>query len=210
MPISSLARRAISSRGSVEGIKVHQSQVEGADWERVSQAVHDIYNDDQRAPIYLTNASRWRAGAICSEARRTASKGPLGLIIVDYLQLLKGDRKKYSSDEREIADISGQFKDLAVELDVPVMLLSQLNRNLESRPNKRPIMADLRQSGAIEQDADIIMFLYRDEVYNPESDQRGLIDIDVVKNRNGPIGRATLRWTPEYTRFDNLTWRSDE
>ena len=140
-----------------------------------------------------------------SRARRLHRQNDgLGLIVVNYLQLMSAPSSKASENRAtEISEISRSLKALAKELQVPVMALSQLNRGLEQRPNKRPMMSDLRESGAIEQDADLILFIYRDEVYNPDSPDKGKAEIIVGKQRNGPIGKVELTFRGEYTRFDN-------
>jgi replicative DNA helicase len=138
-----------------------------------------------------------------ARCRRLAREhGPLGLVLLDYLQLMKSP----GSDNRvnEISEISRSLKALAREMSVPVIALSQLNRSLENRPNKRPVMSDLRESGALEQDADVIMFIYRDEVYNPESPDKGIAEIIIGKQRNGPIGTVRLTFLGQYTRFENF------
>jgi replicative DNA helicase len=129
----------------------------------------------------------------------------MGLIMLDYLQLMRGNDGASGNDNRttEISNITRALKGLAKELECPVIVLSQLNRSLEQRPNKRPVMSDLRESGAIEQDADIIMFIYRHEVYEPDTDQKGIAEIIISKQRNGPIGTVRLAWLGEFTRFEN-------
>jgi replicative DNA helicase len=141
-----------------------------------------------------------------ARARRMARKyGNVGLIVIDYLQLMAG-KGGGSSENRatEISEISRSLKSLAKEMQCPVIALSQLNRSLENRENKRPMMSDLRESGAIEQDADVILFIYRDEVYHPETDAVGIAEVIIGKQRNGPIGPVKLSWQGEFTKFDNL------
>ena len=131
--------------------------------------------------------------------------GKLGLIVIDYLQLMSGSGSSQSENRAtEISEISRSLKGIAKELEVPVIALSQLNRSLEQRPNKRPVMSDLRESGAIEQDADLIMFIYRDQVYNPDSPDKGTAEIIIGKQRNGPLGTVRLSFLGEYTRFENF------
>jgi replicative DNA helicase len=139
-----------------------------------------------------------------AKARRTRARfGDLGLIVVDYLQLMSSS-KRVESRQIEVSEMSRGLKILARELDTPVLCLSQLNRQLEYRQDKRPMLADLRESGSIEQDADVVIFIYRDEYYNPESDQRGMAEIIVSKHRNGPTGATRLAFRDQYTQFANL------
>jgi len=140
---------------------------------------------------------------IRAKARRLKADNKLGLVIIDYLQLMRG-RHDVPSREQEISEISRSLKALAKELNVPVMALSQLNRRVEERPNKRPQLADLRESGAIEQDADVIIFIYRDEIYREDSPDKGTAAVIVGKQRNGPTGKVKLAFRDKYTRFDNL------
>jgi replicative DNA helicase len=144
------------------------------------------------------------ARAKCRRLAADREVGELGMVVIDYLQLMKGSPNTQSR-EQEISEISRNLKGLAKELSVPVVALSQLSRSLESRPNKRPIMSDLRESGAIEQDADVIMFIYRDEVYNKETEEKNVAEIIIAKQRNGPIGTTKLRFFNDFTRFENMS-----
>lgn len=165
-----------------------------------------VLND---APIYIDETAALNSLELRSRARRLhrqcQDRGGLGLIVIDYIQLMSSISSKGGENRAtEISEISRSLKSLAKELHVPVIALSQLNRSLEQRPNKRPVMSDLRESGAIEQDADLILFIYRDEVYNEDSPDKGKAEIIIGKQRNGPIGRVELTFRGEYTRFDNL------
>ena len=156
------------------------------------------------APMYIDESGALTALDLRARARRLHRQcGKLGLIVIDYLQLMSGSSHG-ENRATEISEISRSLKALAKELDVPVVALSQLNRSLEQRPNKRPVMSDLRESGAIEQDADVILFIYRDEVYNPETPEKGISEIIIGKQRNGPIGTVRLAFQGEFTRFENL------
>jgi replicative DNA helicase len=158
------------------------------------------------APIYIDEGAGLNSFELRARARRLQRKtGQLGLIVIDYIQLMAGTSDKANENRAtEISEISRSLKSLAKELNVPVVALSQLNRSLEQRPDKRPIMSDLRESGAIEQDADLILFIYRDEVYNKDSDQKGTAEIIISKQRNGPIGSIRLSFLGEHTRFENF------
>jgi replicative DNA helicase len=144
-----------------------------------------------------------------AKSRRLKAEHGLGMVIVDYLQLMKG-RSTIDSREQEISDISRSLKALAKELKVPVIALSQLNRRVEDRSDKRPQLADLRESGAIEEDADVIIFIYRDEVYNPDTEYKGTADIIIGKQRNGPTGDVRLAFIDKYTRFERYTSRESD
>ncbi|HJT61353.1 MAG TPA: DnaB-like helicase C-terminal domain-containing protein, partial [Burkholderiales bacterium] len=155
------------------------------------------------APLFIVDSGNVTLVDIRAKARRlSARRAGLGMIIVDYLQLMRSGSKT-DSREQEISEISRSLKALAKELEIPVIALSQLNRALEQRPNKRPQMADLRESGAIEQDADVILAIYRDEVYNPDSPDKGKAEVNILKQRNGPIGTVMLTFLGQYTRFEN-------
>jgi replicative DNA helicase len=171
-----------------------------SDWSKISKAIGRIGD----APLHIDDNPNVTVMDIRARARRMKSREGLGLVVVDYLQLMTG-RTQAESRQVEISEISRGLKILARELDIPVIALSQLSRNLESRADKRPMLADLRESGAIEQDADVVMFIYRDEVYNPEvTDRRGTAEIIVAKHRNGPTGHVDLAFVDSYARFANM------
>ncbi len=196
-----LAMRMIGSVGLLNQHTLRTGKLEDDDWSRMTHALGRL-ND---APIFIDETAALNALELRSRARRLHRQNDgLGLIVVDYLQLMSAPSSKISENRAtEISEISRSLKALAKELQVPVMALSQLNRSLEQRPNKRPMMSDLRESGAIEQDADLILFIYRDEVYNPDSPDKGKAEIIIGKQRNGPIGMVELTFRGEYTRFDN-------
>ena len=198
-----LAMRMIGSVGRLNQHTLRIGKLEDDDWSRMTHALGRL-ND---APIFIDETAALNALELRSRARRLhRQNGGLGLIVVDYLQLMSAPSSKASENRAtEISEISRSLKALAKELHVPVMALSQLNRSLEQRPNKRPVMSDLRESGAIEQDADLILFIYRDEVYNEDSPDKGKAEIIIGKQRNGPIGKVELTFRGEYTRFDNYT-----
>jgi replicative DNA helicase len=199
MGASQLAMRLIGSVGKLDQHKLRTGRLGPEDWDKLSTALGRL----NEAPILIDETPALNAIEVRSRARRLMKQyGKLGLVIVDYLQLMQATT---SGENRatEISEISRAMKSLAKELHVPVVALSQLNRSLEQRPNKRPVMSDLRESGAIEQDADVIVFIYRDEVYNPESQDKGTAEIIIGKQRNGPIGTIRLTFLGEYTRFEN-------
>jgi replicative DNA helicase len=199
-----LALRMIGSVGRVDQHELRTGTFREEDWSRLIEAVGRL-ND---AHIYIDDAAGLNALELRSRARRLhrqcAEDGGLALIVVDYLQLMSAARGgREENRATEIAEISRSLKGLAKELKVPVVALSQLNRSVESRQDKRPMMSDLRESGAIEQDADLIVFIYRDEVYNPESQHKGAAEIIVAKQRNGPTGKVNLTFVGRHTRFEN-------
>ena len=199
MPGQQLAMRMLSSLGRINAHRVRTGKLTGEDWPRLTSAV-GLLNE---VPLFIDDTAALTPLELRSRARRLAREhSELGLIVVDYLQLMQSSE---SSENRaiEVANITRSLKILAKELNVPVVVLSQLNRGLEQRPNKRPIMSDLRESGAIEQDADVILFIYRDEVYNEDSAERGTAEVIVGKQRNGPTGTVRLTFLGEFTRFEN-------
>ncbi|MBC7161484.1 MAG: replicative DNA helicase [Immundisolibacter sp.] len=199
MPAEQLALRMISSLGRVDAHRVRTGQLHDDDWPRVTSAVTLLGESN----IFIDDTPSLSPMDLRARARRLKRQHGLGLIVVDYLQLMQVPGAK---DNRvlEISEISRSLKALAKELSVPVIALSQLNRSLETRPNKRPVMSDLRESGAIEQDADVILFIYRDEVYNEDSADKGKAEIIIAKQRNGPIGHLFLAFLGAYTRFEDL------
>jgi len=199
MPGEQLALRMISSLGRVDQTRVRTGRLHDEDWHRVTSAVALM----SEAPLYIDDTPALTPTDLRSRARRLKREHGLGLIVVDYLQLMQmsGYRENRTA---EISEISRSLKSLAKELGVPLVALSQLNRNLEQRPNKRPVMSDLRESGGIEQDADLITFIYRDEVYNEDSQDKGVAEIIIGKQRNGPIGTCRAAFLGQFTRFESL------
>ena len=202
MGAAQLAMRMLGSVGKLNQHDLRSGKLQDDDWGRLTHALGRL-ND---APIFIDESAALSSLELRARARRLHRQhGQLGLIVVDYLQLMSSNAGKASENRAtEISEISRSLKGLAKELEVPVMALSQLNRSLEQRPNKRPVMSDLRESGAIEQDADLILFIYRDEVYNSDSPDKGKAEIIIGKQRNGPIGTVALAFRGEFTRFDNL------
>ena len=203
MPADSLAMRMMSSLGRIDQHRIRTGKLDDDDWPRVTSAVHML----SEAPLFIDDTAAMSPVEMRSRARRLVKEhGPLGLIVVDYLQLMKVPGFKAENRTAEISEISRSLKALAKELEVPVIALSQLNRSLEQRQDKRPVMSDLRESGAIEQDADLICFIYRDEVYNEDSPDKGTAEIIIAKQRNGPIGRVRVAFLGKYTRFEDLAF----
>ena len=201
MPTRQLAARLLACEARVDSEKMRSGSLADGDIDSLLQAVRSM-NDWS---IHIDDTPGATVMEIRSKCRRLASDKklpPLGLVVIDYLQLMQGRANR--SREQEISEMSRSLKSLAKELNVPIIALSQLNRGVESRPNKRPLMSDLRESGAIEQDADIIMFVYRDEYYNEDTEDQGLCEVIIAKQRNGPIGTTKLKFFKEWSRFDNF------
>jgi replicative DNA helicase len=200
MSASQLAFRLISSIGRINARRLKTGQLEDEDWSRVTSAMKML----SESKIFIDDEPALSPAKLLSKARRLKREHDLGLVVVDYLQLMQvpGNSENRAT---EISEITRSLKAMAKELNLPVIALSQLNRSLESRTDKRPVMSDLRESGAIEQDADIILFIYRDDYYNKDSNDKGLAEILISKHRNGATGMLKLKFFGEYTRFDNLS-----
>jgi len=198
MPSQQLAFRMISSLGRVDQTHLRTGKFPDEDWSRINTAVQ-LMSD---APIYIDDSPGLSPTEIRARARRLKRESNLGLIVLDYLQLMQvhGNTENRAT---EISEISRSLKSLAKELSVPIIALSQLNRSVEQRQDKRPVMSDLRESGAIEQDADLIVFIYREEVYKPDTPRKGIADISIAKQRNGPIGEFPLTFVGRFTKFEN-------
>jgi len=200
MPGDSLAMRMMSSLGRIDQNKVRTGKLDDDEWPRLTSAINML----AETKLFIDDTPALTPTEVRARCRRLVREhGPLGLIVLDYLQLMQSP----SSGEnrvQQISDISRGLKALAKELNVPVVALSQLNRNLEQRPNKRPVMSDLRETGAIEQDADLIVFVYRDEVYNEDSPDKGTAEVIIGKQRNGPLGTVRLTFLGQFTKFENF------
>ena len=201
MGAAQLTMRLLGSVGKLDQHKMRIGQLEDEDWPKLTNAL-GVLNE---APIFIDEGSALNSYEVRARARRLhRQQGKLGLIVIDYIQLMSSANEQSGENRAtEVSEISRSLKALAKELNVPVVALSQLNRSVESRPDKRPMMSDLRESGAIEQDADVIMFIYRDEVYNPETAEKGVAEILLSKQRNGPTGTVKLTFLGQYTRFEN-------
>jgi replicative DNA helicase len=202
MSMEQLALRMLCSLGRIDSQRIRTGHLRQRDWPNLTRATGML----SEAPIFIDDTPAMTVLEMRAKARRLKSEFDLGLVVVDYLQLMKG-RSNIENRAQEISEISRSLKAMAKELEVPVIALSQLNRSLESRPDKRPKLADLRESGAIEQDADVIVFIYRDEVYKPAPDNpnRGIAEIIIGKQRNGPIGTVKLTFLAEYTTFETYS-----
>jgi replicative DNA helicase len=199
MPGEQLAMRMMSSLGRIDQHRVRTGKLEDDEWPRMTSAINIL----AETQLFIDDTAALTPTEVRARCRRLAREnGRLGLVVLDYLQLMQcaGGENRVA----EISEISRSLKALAKELNVPVLALSQLNRNLEQRPNKRPVPSDLRESGSIEQDADLIVFIYRDEVYHPDSADKGTAEIIIAKQRNGPIGTVRMTFLGQYTRFENF------
>ncbi len=199
-----LTNRIICSEALVSFQRMKDGSLEAADWIKIGENIARI----GQAPIYIDDSSALSVAEIRAKCRRLKQRSGLGLVVIDYLQLMTG-RGRAENRQQEVSEISRSLKILAKELNVPVLTLSQLSRGPESRTNKRPMLSDLRESGAIEQDADIVMFLYRDEYYNPDTEDKNIAECIIAKHRNGETGTVKLWWDKNHTRFLHLDEKHD-
>lgn len=201
MSKEALMMRMMTAEARIDAQRIRKGQIHDSDWPKLTKAADAL----SQQKIFIDDQASLTPFDIRAKARRLKKEHGLDLVMIDYLQLIRSSRN-IQSREQEISEISRSLKALAKELHVPVLALSQLNRSVETRDNKRPRMSDLRESGAIEQDADIISFIYRDAVYNPESPDQNIAEIIIGKQRNGPIGTCRLAFINEYTRFEDLSY----
>lgn len=194
-----LVKRMLCSEAMVDQQKLRSGQLEPEDWQRLTEVAGYL----AEAPIYIDDTPSISISEMRAKCRRLQAEKGLGLVVIDYLQLMQGNRRS-ESRQQEIAEISRSLKALAKELNVSVVALSQLSRAVEQRQDKRPIMSDLRESGSIEQDADVIMFIYREDYYNPETENQNIAELIIAKQRNGPVGTVKLAFLKEFTKFVNL------
>lgn len=195
-----LVQRMVSAEGFIDGHKLRSGGLEEDDWPKLSMAMSSLGN----APIYIDDSPGITVPEMRSKLRRLKSQAGLGFIVIDYLQLIHGRRGSGENRQQEISEISRSLKQLARELEVPVVALAQLSRSVEQRQDKRPMMSDIRESGSIEQDADIVAFLYRDDYYDPESEKKNVVEVIIAKQRNGPTGKVDLAFLKNFNKFVNL------
>ena len=201
-----LVMRMLCAEGNINAQNLRTGALTDEDWRKLTMAMGSLSN----AGIYIDDTPGVRIGEIRSKCRRLKQEHGLGMILIDYLQLIQGDGRSGDNRQQEVSEISRSLKALARELQVPVIALSQLSRGVEQRQDKRPMMSDIRESGSIEQDADIVAFLYRDDYYDKESENKNIIEIIIAKQRNGPVGTVSLAFVKEYNKFVNLERRFDD
>ena len=197
-----LVNRMLSLESTVDADKLRKGRLDSSDWGKLIEGADSI----AKSHLIIDDTPGISIAELRSKCRKYKMENDLGLVIIDYLQLMSGSGRT-DSRQQEISDISRSLKALARELDIPVVTLSQLSRAVEQRPDHRPMLSDLRESGAIEQDADVVMFLYREDYYNKDTDIKGIAEIIIAKQRNGPIGTVKMAWIPEQTRFADLLER---
>lgn len=205
MGAEQLVQRMLCAEGNIDAQRLRNGQLEAEDWSKLTMAMGSLSN----AGIYIDDTPGIRVSEIRSKCRRLKQEHGLGMILIDYLQLIQGSAGSRESRQQEVSEISRSLKGLARELNVPLIALSQLSRGVEQRQDKRPMMSDLRESGSIEQDADIVGFLYRDDYYDQESEKQNIIEIIISKQRNGPVGTVELAFVKEYNKFVDLDHRYD-
>ena len=199
MSKSQLVNRMLCSQAMVDSNKIRTGKLEENDWVKLATALGPLSD----APIYIDDTAGITVAKIRAKCRKLKLEKNIGLVIIDYLQLIQGSGKKNATREQDISEISRSLKILAKELDIPVIALSQLSRAAEQRQDHRPMLSDLRESGAIEQDADIVMFLYRDDYYNPETEKKNIAEVTLAKHRSGSTGTVELLWMSNFTKFEN-------
>jgi replicative DNA helicase len=199
MGASQLVQRMICAEANVDATRMRTGYLEGDDWEKLTMAIGAL----SEASIFIDDSPSITVADIRAKCRRLKQEKGLGMILIDYLQLIHG-RGKGDNRQQEVSEISRTLKQIARELNVPVIALSQLSRGVEQRQDKRPMMSDLRESGSIEQDADIVAFLYRDDYYDKESEKKNIIEIILAKQRNGPVGTVELAFLKNYNKFVNM------
>lgn len=195
-----LVQRMLCAEAYIDGHKLRNGTLEDEDWPKLSMGVSTLSN----APIYIDDSPGITVPEMRSKLRRLKTEAGLGFVVIDYLQLIHGRRGSGENRQQEISEISRSLKQLARELEVPIVALAQLSRSVEQRQDKRPMLSDIRESGSIEQDADIVAFLYRDDYYDPESERKNIIEIIIAKQRNGPTGKVDLVFLKNYNKFVNL------
>jgi replicative DNA helicase len=198
MSDSQLYTRQTARIARIDSQKFRVGGMQASDWQRIMEAQQELHS----LPIFIDDTPRLHVAEIKRRARNAADSLGVKFIAIDYLQMIRGDNRQARKDI-EIGDITAEIKGLGKELDIPILLLSQLDRGVESRENKRPRLFDLRESGSIEQDADVIAFLYRDEYYNPKTNHPGVVEFDIAKHRNGPTGTIYLTWISWRQSFEN-------
>lgn len=206
MGADQLVQRMLCAEGNIDSQRLRNGQLQADDWSKLTMAMGSLSN----AGIYIDDSPGIRVSEIRSKCRRLKQEDGLGMILIDYLQLIQGTGNSRENRQQEVSEISRELKGLARELNVPLIALSQLSRGVESRQDKRPMMSDLRESGSIEQDADIVGFLYRDDYYDAESEKENIIEIIISKQRNGPTGSVELAFVKEYNKFVDLDHRYQE
>jgi replicative DNA helicase len=206
MSAQQLVMRMLCAEGNINAQNLRTGSLTPEDWGKLTMAMGSLSN----AGIYIDDTPGIRVSEIRAKCRRLKQEKGLGMVLIDYLQLIQGSGRNRENRQQEVSEISRSLKALARELDVPVIALSQLSRSVEQRQDKRPMMSDIRESGSIEQDADIVAFLYRDDYYDKETENKNIIEIIIAKQRNGPVGTVQLAFNKEYNKFVNLERRYDE